>query len=378
MFIVAGSNVIGGSGGSISFQNTSTADHANIRTMTGRVRPGQTIPGVGGRTAFVDSSTAGDATLIALSSRFTTGGSAGEVAFSDTATAGNSKLHADIGDQGGVGGAIVFLDESSGGTAEVVVGGAGYLDVSGLNLPSLTIGSLDGSGTAFLGGKKLVVGSNEQSTTFAGTLQDGGRAGGSGGSLTKIGGGTLTLSGANTYTGGTVISGGMLIVDGSLGTGAGSAGVTAQIGSSTGNVTVTAGGTLSGTGTIKGELIVEPGGVVDFDAGTLTVNGAITNGGLFVFKNGGHIAGATSFINNGVIDVSTSSGFTPPPGFVNNGVIIDSTVIKIRAALKAGATMTVTINSYTGHTYQLQKTATLMDDFENVGDPQQGNTGTLL
>ena len=60
----------------------------------------------------------------------------------------------------------------------------------------------------FLGANRLTVGSNNLSTLFSGAIQDGGFMGGTGGSLAKIGTGTLTLSGANTYTGGTLISAG--------------------------------------------------------------------------------------------------------------------------------------------------------------------------
>lgn len=45
---------------------------------------------------------------------------------------------------------------------------------------------------------------------------------------------------------------------------------------------------------------------------------------------------------------------------------------------KSGDMITATINSYTGHTYQLQRTATLPGTFENVGAPQQGSTGNML
>ena len=41
---------------------------------------------------------------------------------------------------------------------------------------------------------------------------------GSSQSLTKVGGGTLVLTAANTYTGGTTISGGTLQLDGSIAT----------------------------------------------------------------------------------------------------------------------------------------------------------------
>ena len=96
----------------------------------------------------------------------------------------------------------------------------------------MTIGSLEGSGNAFLGGNTLDVGSSNTNTLFSGVIQDGGGGGGSGGSLTKIGTGRLTLSGGNTYTGPTTINGGCLRVDGSI----------------TSAVTVNSGGTLGGSG----------------------------------------------------------------------------------------------------------------------------------
>jgi autotransporter-associated beta strand protein len=55
-----------------------------------------------------------------------------------------------------------------------------------------------------LDSKNLEVGSNNLDTTVSGVIS------GSGGSLTKVGGGTLTLSGINTYTGATTINGGSL------------------------------------------------------------------------------------------------------------------------------------------------------------------------
>lgn len=68
-----------------------------------------------------------------------------------------------------------------------------------------------------------------------------------GGSITKIGSGTLTLSGASTYTGGTTVNAGVLLVNSTLGSGTGS-----------GNVQVDA-GTLGGTGTIFGAVTIGTG-----------------------------------------------------------------------------------------------------------------------
>ena len=114
----------------------------------------------------------------------------------------------------------------------------------------------------FLGANNLTIGSNNLSTTFSGVIQDGGQNGGTGGSLTKIGSGTLILSGANTYTGDTNVNRGVLQVDGSI----------------TSNTFVNRGGTLAGTGTINGNVTnggkVSPG--TAGSPGMLTVIGNYT------------------------------------------------------------------------------------------------------
>ena len=78
-----------------------------------------------------------------------------------------------------------------GGTARVEVFGNGNLDVSVHNAPGVTIGSIEGSGTLFLGANNLTVGSNNLDTTFSGVIQDGGLNG----SFTKVGTGILTFEG---------------------------------------------------------------------------------------------------------------------------------------------------------------------------------------
>src|SRR4029077_18260794 len=98
------------------------------------------------------------------------------------------------------------------------------------------IGSIEGDGNVFLGARNLTVGSNNLSTIFSGVIQDGGQNGGTGGSLTKIGTGTLDLTGANTHTGNTIVNGGVLKIDGSI---------------TSNNTHISLGGTLAGTGTIS-------------------------------------------------------------------------------------------------------------------------------
>jgi autotransporter-associated beta strand protein len=92
----------------------------------------------------------------------------------------------------------------------------------------------------FLGVNNLKVGSNSLNTTFSGVIQDGG-------SLTKVGRGTLILTNANTYAGGTTIDDGTLVVNNLSGSGTG-----------TGPVQVNA-GTLGGRGVIAGAVTVGNG-----------------------------------------------------------------------------------------------------------------------
>ena len=78
-----------------------------------------------------------------------------------------------------------------------------------------TIGTLAGTGNVDLGANTLTLNQNAD-TTFSGIIADGGMGGGVGGGLTKLLSGTLTLSGANTYTGTTQVSAGALDLTGSL------------------------------------------------------------------------------------------------------------------------------------------------------------------
>ncbi|WP_395718373.1 beta strand repeat-containing protein [Prosthecobacter sp.] len=156
---------------------------------------------------------------------------------------------------------------SSGALADIsavnVTGSSAVFQISGITAGSETVGSLAGvSGSSvILGAKNLNVGGDTTSTTFAGVIS------GTGGSITKAGSGTLTLTGTNTYTGTTTVSGGSLQV-GSNGNGR----------AGTGAVTVQSGSTILGSGVIQGTTFtadsgstIRPGdSVADSSHGTLT------------------------------------------------------------------------------------------------------------
>lgn len=114
----------------------------------------------------------------------------------------------------------------------------------------------------------FTVDTNGFAVTLAGVIQN--LNSGTGGGITKAGGGTLTLTAANTYTGATAVSAGNLLVNGSL--------------DPASAVTVASAAALGGSGTIGGSVLFSSGANFAFDpATTLTINGAsVTFGGFGV------------------------------------------------------------------------------------------------
>jgi autotransporter-associated beta strand protein len=229
----AGSATITNNSSNMYFANTSTAGSANITNNQ--------------NLTFYDSSTAGNASIT----------NTGLLTFTNTSTAGNATITNNSG------GTTRINSSASGGIARFIMNGTGALDISFLSSAGTTAGSIEGSGNVFLGSKTLTIGGNNLSTAFSGVIQDGGWAGGSGGSLTKGGSGALTLTGANTYTGATTVNGGTLSVNGSI--------------ASSSLLTVNAGGTVGGTGTLPLTVIASGGTLAPGNSiGTITVNGNLT------------------------------------------------------------------------------------------------------
>ena len=136
--------------------------------------------------------------------------------FDNASSAGNAIINLTAG-------TVSFLGTSTAGAAQLSAAAGTNFDftaTTGLaNNNIISAGSIAGAGNFDLGANQLFVGANNLSTTVSGTI--------SGNALAKVGTGTLILSGANTYTGGTTISGGTIaaahetggVVD-ALGTGA--------------------------------------------------------------------------------------------------------------------------------------------------------------
>jgi fibronectin-binding autotransporter adhesin len=196
------------------------------------------------------------------------------------------------GRNGGLGGHILIEGRDPPmDLAQFRVFGNGLLDLTNLR-NGVTIGSLAGNGMVLPDDQRLTIGGNDLSTVFSGVIQ-------APGSVTKVGTGTLTLAGANTYTGYTTVTAGTLKVTNRSGSATG-----------TGAVQVTA-GTLGGSGIIAGNVTIGDGNpdpaflepsVGSYRAAALVIQRALTFNadGTYSYQLNTRNPGADQVIANGV------------------------------------------------------------------------------
>jgi autotransporter-associated beta strand protein len=297
-------------GGVTSFIRSSAGDGTFINM-------GASIVEFAGETDVRNGSTVADGTFI-INGGSVAGAGGGKTAFSGFANAEAATLIANGGTGGGEGGQIVFANLSKGGTARIELFGNGTLDISTHLQPRIgvTVGSIEGDGIVFLGAGNLGIGSNNLNTTFSGVIQDDGL----GGSLTKVGSGTLILSGTNTYTGNTNVRGGVLEVDGSI----------------MSNTFVNRGATLAGIGTINGNVsnngMVSPGSAGAPGVLTVVHNYTQAQYATLMIQIAGASAGQVSLLDvlgtanlSGQLDPVLLNGFVPTIGetftFLNYGAV---------------------------------------------------------
>ena len=235
---------------------------------------------------------------------------------------------------------------TTGVVQNVTISGPGTLSLSGLgilgtgilvdnpNTATLTITANVGinnsqawtnnSGNLFTVSGNVALGGNAVTVNGTGdTLISGNVSGmGSVSDLNKDGSGTLTLTGTNTYGGGTAVNGGTLLVDNTSGVGTG-----------TGAVTVSnAGTTLGGTGTIGTTSVGAGANIAPGNGGNNT--GILTTGALTL-----------AFTSNFRVDIN---GTTAGTGYdqINvaaGGVTITGSnlVVTVGTTLSLGQTFTI-------------------------------------
>ena len=226
-----------------------------------------------------------------------TGGGVLTLSGANTYTGGTTLNNGQVvlGSATALGAATNTLTFGSGSTSDLQLGG-NSITVGGLNT-NPTVGTPvieNASATAATLTDNVVSGT----ANYGGVLQDG--AGGGALALTETGGGVQTLSGANTYTGGTTVN-----ATGGLALGAGG-----TLGAATGNTTVTAGTLdLGGQSVTQNELILN-GGFVVGPTGTLTLSSTGTavliSGGAYTFA--GTPADTANLLLNGGNIVKTLGG----------------------------------------------------------------------
>jgi outer membrane autotransporter protein len=382
----------------IFFNDTSTADHATITVNTGGEL--DFSANFGPPCCTGGTSTAGNATIT----------NNGVTGFYQGSSAGNATITTNAG------GVTSFFGRSTGGNAAFITNAGGIVDISGLGTfpdsaaartfpdsaaagtpeppdPSvlgMTAGSIAGAGTYFLGSKQLTVGSNNSSTTVSGVIEDGGAAGGTGGSLVKVGTGTLMLTGVNTYSGGTTISQGTIavIADTGLGAPTGSLtfnGGTLQFDSSfnlspsraitlnAANNGFAGGGTFDTNGftTTISQVIQGAGGLTEAGGGVLVLSGDNTyaggttiSAGTLQVGNGGATGslGSGPVLDNSALAFNRSGTVTVPGAITGTGSLTQES--------PAGGTLVLTgENTYTGGT-------TIISGILELGSG--GTTGSIV
>ena len=384
---------------SLNFFNSSTAGNANITSNSGlffndsSTAGSATITGNAGLN-FLNSSTAGNATITNNASlNFFNSSTAGNAIitsnsglfFNDSSTAGNANITTNAGlhflnsSSAGAatittnsGGGVFFAATSSGGQASFITNSGGVFDMSGLTSAGMTAGSIAGAGHYFLGSKILNVGGNNMSTTVSGLISDGGVSGGTGGALLKTGTGTLTLSGANTFTGGAEINGGVLSLS-HVTAGLIDAAGPGLIGISNATLETALTGTLANDITfVSTPLVLDVLGAAAGTTVTLTGN---------LHVNGAAVFGSTTDTGTIVVQSASTTSLTPATATIE--VAGNGTVLKAATGNAGLGTLTALVSSTTvdaGATLDFNGNSATIKNLQGAGvvtDSVGGKTLTI-
>jgi autotransporter-associated beta strand protein len=268
---------------------------------------------------------------------------------------------AKAGKSDGLGGHIVIENKAVVDLGQFRLLGNGWLDLSAITNGKTAIGSLAGSGLVSTAGQMLTVGNNNLDTTFSGMIEESG-------GLSKVGTGSLTLSGANTYTGGTTVSAGSLLVDNTSGSATGTKAVKVNGGTLGGNGII-AGAVTLGTGSGSGAFLAPAGGTAK--PATLTIQKAITFN-----SDATYICTLQASKKKSANDEVVADGLT-----INSGAQFNL-VAKAQGKLKSGTSFTVISNTasspISGTFANLADGATLTVGNTNLQASYEGGDGNDL
>ncbi|MDH2398954.1 autotransporter domain-containing protein [Bradyrhizobium sp. SSUT18] len=314
-------------GGTVNFLQNSTAGTAtlvnnNFVTFEDSSSAGsaQITNNANGQIDFFTSASAGSATINNLASA--------TLNFHNTTTAATSTITND--------GTVTFDGSSTGGSARFINNAGGTVDISGLTSGGMSAGSIEGAGNFVLGANTLTTGSLNTSTQVDGVIS------GTGGGLTKVGTGTLTLTGVNTYTGATTISAGTLALSGFVSIASSSVvtvnatldisassfssiAITTLAGNSSGVVQMGSNGLAITNGSTEFAGSIQGSGGLDVFGGTQTLSGVntytnatqIDAGATLAMKGNGSIANSAVIVffgANGIFDISQTAAGTSVAG----------------------------------------------------------------
>ena len=319
-----------GTGGLTLNGGTLTTDGANARILANNIT-------IGGNVAFGDGSGTGNLTLngtvalggavrtLTVANNTTLGGAIGGTAGNGLTKAGNGTLT--LSGANSFDGAVTINagrlnvggSSAIGNNAAVTVASGATFGLNALE----EIGSLTGAGNVSLGGL-LIAGNNGTSTTYSGVMSgtDG---------FVKKGAGTMTLSGANNYSGETFIVGGAALYSVAQG-----ANFTNNILLGETNGTVSASLLLGAT--LNNPLTVRFGSSNNTLAVASSGAGAVTYGGnVNLFNNNftiGQTAGGTGSVTFGS---STNTFFLGDDGGVQTRTVTVNGSHTIGAVITGGA-----------------------------------------
>ena len=272
-------------------------------------------------------------------------------------------------------GSGIVVNKTTSGTV-TLTGANTYTGGTNINGGTLNVGSsgaLGSSGTISFGGGTLQysasnttdysnrfsagpsqafkIDTNGQNVTLGAAISS------AGGTFYKTGSGTLTLSGANSYTGATSIAGGTLQVNVNNALGTNAAGTAVSSGAALKlngvNYSTTEGLTLNGTGVSNGGALTNTGTSTFAGAINIATNATINAGGGTLNLTGGIAKNGTTLTlaGGGTININTT-GITGSAS--NSDLVVDGTTVNLNTA-----------NSYNGPT-TIQNSGTLNLGASNV------------